>query len=145
MYVKSLDTSLVGPIPVSIIYYSIPRDNWCIYTISYYSLGKEYNNLYEDSCRFLNVRETMGFYQSNNPNNIFLDKNKLECNQITDCEYYINMSETIRISNIGLSILNLLIITIMVLTRYRLERLRQYPNQYVDNSIVNPLHIVVSQ
>ena len=144
MYVKSLDTSLVGPIPVSIIYYSIPRDNWCIYTISYYNLGKEYSNLYEDSCRFLNVRETMGFYQSNNPNNIFLDKNKLECSQITDCEYYINMSETIRISNIGLSILNLLIITIMVLTIYRLERLRQHPNQYIDNSIVNPLHIVVN-
>lgn len=145
MYDKSLTTSLIGPINVVLQSYSLPRENWCIYTIYYITQGREYINLYEDSCKFINYKETNGFYKPNNPYIIFLDRNQLDCQEIPKCEYYYNMSKTLRISNISTSIINLLIITIISLNIYRLEGLQQLEHRiYLNNSIINPIQIIIN-
>jgi hypothetical protein len=143
-YVKLISTSLIGPINVMINGVTHTGNN-CIYNIYYYVNGLEYYNFYDFSCEFQYHKEKYGFYEPKNPWLIYLDRNQLECEEIKDCNYYLEMSNTLKISNIILGIFNMIIISTIFLCIYRLEGLRNYQPTYPDNSIVNPLHIVIDR
>jgi hypothetical protein len=119
--------------------------NSCIYNIYYFINGQEYYNFYDYSCELQNYKEKYGFYEPKNPWVIYLDRNQLDCDEIKDCNYYLEMSNTLKVSNIILGIFNMIIILTIFLCIYRLEGLRNYQPIYTDNSIVNPLHIVVNE